>query len=98
MGSRPASPAAWRRPHPQPLLSLVLALEAQHDHVGIHRHDLQFVLLLPHLLLLVHDAAAQQVHVQLRAVVLGGLVTLEEMTRCFARGARPSQRRRCWAR
>lgn len=70
--------AAWRLSHPEPLLRLVLALQAQHDHVGVHRRDLQLVLLLPNLLLLVDDAAAQQVHVQLRAVVLGGFVTLEE--------------------
>lgn len=69
---------AWSLPHPEPLLSLVLALQAQHDHISIHWRDLQLVLLLPHLLLLVDDAAAQQVHVQLRAVVLGGFVTLQE--------------------
>jgi len=34
------------------------------------------VLLLPHLLFLVNDSAAQQVHVELRAVVFGALVAL----------------------
>lgn len=82
-------------PHPEPLLGLVLALQAQHDHVGIHGRDLQLVLLLPHLLLLVHDAAAQQVHVQLRAVILGGLVTLEEKSRGAASPGVPARARVC---
>lgn len=65
-------------PYPKPLLSLVLALQAQHDHVGVHWHDLQLVLFLPHVFLLVHNTAAQQAHVQLRAVIFGRFVALEE--------------------
>lgn len=65
-------------PHPEPLLRLVPALQAQHDHIGVQWRDLQLMLLLPYLLLLVHHAAAQQAHVQLRTVVLGGFVTLRE--------------------
>ena len=76
-GSRSISPTTWGLPHPEPLLGLVLALQAQHDDIGVHGRDLQLVLLLSHLLLLVDDAAAQQVHVQLGVVVLGGFVTLE---------------------
>lgn len=102
MGSRPVSPAPRGLPHPEPLLGLVLALQAQHDHVGVHRRDLQLVFLLPHLLLLVHNAAAQQVHVQLRAVVLGGFVALEAKRRGTASPGVPSLarvcgRRGCWA-
>ena len=90
-GSRRVSPAARRRPHPEPLLRLVPALQTQHDDVGVQRCDLQLMLLLPHLLLLVDDAAAQQAHVQLRAVVLGGFVALEGRdTLCPSAGdARP---------
>jgi len=75
-GLAPDSPA--QPAYPKPLLSLVLALQAQHDHVGVHWHDLELVLFLPHLFLLVHDTAAQQVHIQLRTVVFGRFVALEE--------------------
>lgn len=75
-----------RPAYPKPLLSLVLALQAQHDDVGVHRHDLELVLFLPNLLLLVHDAAAQQVHVQLGTVIFGRFVALEERGCYFVQG------------
>lgn len=54
----------------------MVTLQARHTRA--FRRDLQLMLLLPCLLLLVHHAAAQQAHVQLRTVVLGGFVTLRE--------------------
>lgn len=61
---------------PEPLLCLVFTLQPQHDDIGVHGDDLQLVLFLPHLLFLVNDSAAQQIHVELRAVVFGALVAL----------------------
>lgn len=71
---------AWANPRdvtdPEPLLCLIFTLQPQHDDIGVHGDDLQLVLFLPHLLFLVNDSAAQQIHVQLRAVVFGALVAL----------------------
>lgn len=61
---------------PEPLLCLVLALQPQHDDISVRGDDLQLVLFLLHLLLLVNDSAAQQIHIELRVVVFGALVAL----------------------
>lgn len=61
---------------PEPLLCLVFALQPQHDDISVRGDDLQLVLFLPHLLLLVDDSAAQQIHVELGVVVFGALVAL----------------------
>lgn len=62
--------------HPEPQLRLLLALQRQHDGLPSHRDDLQLVLFSLQVLLLVDHAAAQQVHVQLRRLLLGALVAL----------------------
>lgn len=89
--SRSPSGVHWLAPgspvhpaYPEPLLSLVLALKAQHNYICIHWHYLELVFFLPHLFLLVHNTAAQQVYVQLRAVVFGRFVALEEKGCDFA--------------
>lgn len=61
---------------PEPLLRLVFTLQPQHNDIGIRGDDLQLVLFLPHLLFLVNDSAAQQIHVELGVVVFGALVAL----------------------
>lgn len=61
---------------PEPLLCLVFALQPQHNDISICGDDLQLVLFLPHLLFLVNDSAAQQIHVELGVVVFGALVAL----------------------
>lgn len=66
---------------PEPLLCLVFALQPQHDDISVRGDDLQLVFLLPHLLFLVNDCAAQQIHVKLGIVVLGALVALGQEDR-----------------
>lgn len=61
---------------PEPLLCLVFALQPQHDDISVRGDDLQLVLFLPHLLFLVNDCAAQQIHIELGVVVFGALVAL----------------------
>lgn len=63
---------------PEPLFCLVFALQPQHNDVSVRWDDLQLVLFLPHLLFLVNNRAAQQIHVELRAVVFGALVALRK--------------------
>lgn len=64
--------------YPQPLLRLLLALQSQHDGLGSHRNDLQFVLFSLQLFLFVDHVTAQQTHIQQRSLVLGALVALRE--------------------
>lgn len=63
---------------PEPLLCLVFTLQPQHDDISVGGDDLQLVLFFPHLLFLVNDSAAQQIHVELGVVVFGALVALEK--------------------
>lgn len=62
--------------HPEPQLRLLFALQRQHNGLSSHRDDLQLVLFSLQVLLLVDHTAAQQVHVQLRCLLLGALIAL----------------------
>lgn len=64
--------------HLQPLLCLLLALQAKHDGLPSYRSDLQLVLFSLQLLLFVDHAAAQQTHIQQGCLILGALIALRE--------------------